>query len=403
MRTYKEHLNSHALPGHTALPRRPDIVADGVNSCLHAQNTFDHGAVLPDNKRGRGTETNRSGRFEPYQRVLADDGWQSLEDLPPLKTHVTEEKARTILTQNDSPDLPFDRSINSYRGCEHGCTYCFARPTHTYMGLSAGLDFESRLFAKPDGAALLRKTFERLGYTPKPIMLGTNTDPYQPIEREYALTRALLQVFLDYQHPVGIVTKSSLILRDLDLLAPLAKKGLVKVALSVTTLDRKLARAMEPRASVPAKRVDAIRTLSEAGIPTSVLAAPMIPALNDSELEDILTSAKEAGAREAGYILLRLPLEVRDLFHEWLVRHYPDKARRVFSILRTMRGGKDYDASFATRMTGSGPYADLLHKRFMLAAKRLKLATQNRRKSSLRTDLFTGPGAGKQLSLFEGF
>ena len=350
-----------------------------------------------DRRRGRGAGLNPGGRFEPSRHESFDDGWQTLEDLPPFKTEVQIEKPRTAITRNTSPDIPFDRSINPYRGCEHGCIYCFARPTHAYMGLSAGLDFESKLFAKPDVAKLLQRELAKPGYAPKVIAIGTNTDPYQPIEKEWRIMRQILEVLNKANHPVSIVTKSALVLRDIDILSELAAKNLVRVSLSVTTLDRKLARTMEPRASTPTRRLEAVRALSDAGIPTSVLVAPIIPALNDHELERILEGAKAAGAREAGYVMLRLPLEVSPLFRDWLLQNYPDRYRHVMSLVREMRGGKDYDAEFGKRMKGAGPYAWQVSRRFEMATKRLGLI---RRSIQLRDDLFVPPdGSGVQLSL----
>ncbi|MFD1327382.1 PA0069 family radical SAM protein [Mycoplana ramosa] len=350
-----------------------------------------------DRRRGRGAGLNFSGRFEPQTRESVDDGWQSLEDLPPFKTEVQVEKPRSIITRNESPDIPFDRSVNPYRGCEHGCIYCFARPSHAFMGLSAGLDFESRLFAKPDAPRLLERELSKPGYRPRVIAIGTNTDPYQPIEKEWRIMRQILEVLEAADHPVSIVTKSALVMRDIDILSRMAAKGLAWVGLSVTTLDRKLARTMEPRAATPARRLEAMRALSEAGVPVSVMAAPLIPGLNDHELERILDSGKAAGAQEASYVLLRLPLEVSPLFRDWLLREYPDRYRHVMSLVRSMRGGKDYDAEFGKRMKGAGPYAWQIARRFELATKRLKL---NRIRRSLATDLFVPPsGSGVQLSL----
>ena len=350
-----------------------------------------------DRRRGRAAGINPAGRFETQERVAFDDGWQTLEDMPPFKTEVQVEKPRTVITRNDSPDIPFDRSINPYRGCEHGCIYCFARPTHSYMGLSAGLDFEAKLFAKPDAPRLLERELSKPGYKVKPIAIGTNTDPYQPIEREWRIMRQILEVLDKANHPVVIVTKSSLILRDLDILASMAKRGLAKVGISVTTLDRKLARTMEPRASTPAKRLEAIRALSEAGVPVAVMMAPVIPALNDHEIERILDSGKAAGASEASYVLLRLPLEVSPLFRDWLLQNYPDRYRHVMSLVRSMRDGKDYDAEFGKRMKGAGPYAWQISRRFEMATKRLGLM---RRSLQLREDMFVSPNSdGVQLSL----
>lgn len=353
--------------------------------------------MAADRRRGRAAATNRSGRFEPLSKEAFDDGWDSIDQLPPLKTEVQEERARTIITRNESPDISFDRSINPYRGCEHGCIYCFARPSHAFMGLSPGLDFETRLFAKPNAAALLERELSKPGYQPKVIAIGTNTDPYQPIERERRITRQVLEVLAEHKHPVGIVTKSALVTRDIDILSEMAREGLVKVAISVTTLDGKLARAMEPRASTPGRRLDAIRQLSEAGIPAGLMVAPVIPALNDHEIEAILKAGARMGAREAGYVLLRLPLEIKDLFAEWLEDVTPNRAARVMKIIRDMRGGKDYDAEWGRRMTGAGPYAWTISRRFALAMERCGLSRQ---RLPLRTDLFEVPGgAPKQLAL----
>ncbi|MDP9808410.1 DNA repair photolyase [Rhizobium tibeticum] len=350
-----------------------------------------------DRRRGRAAGLNPSGRFEPLRRQTSDDGWQNLEDLPPFKTEVQVEKPRTAITRNESPDVPFDRSINPYRGCEHGCIYCFARPTHAYMGLSAGLDFEAKLFAKPDAAKLLERELAKPGYKPRVIAIGTNTDPYQPIEKEWRIMRQILEVLEKANHPVSVVTKSAMILRDLDILSAMAERNLVRVSLSVTTLERKLARTMEPRASTPTRRLEAIRALSDAGVQTSVMAAPMIPALNDHELERILDSAHSAGAKEAGCVILRLPFEVSPLFRDWLLQNYPDRYRHVMSLVRSMRGGKDYDAEFGKRMKGAGPYAWQIARRFEMATKRLGMT---RRSMPLRDDLFVRPdGSGVQLSL----
>ncbi|MEX2128413.1 MAG: PA0069 family radical SAM protein [Xanthobacteraceae bacterium] len=354
--------------------------------------------VGSERRRGRGAVSNASGRFEPNARVVFDDGWQSLEELPPFKTFVQEERARKVITRNDSPDLGFDRSINPYRGCEHGCIYCYARPTHAFQGLSPGLDFETKLFVKPDAPELLARELAAPGYQPKMIALGTNTDPYQPIERKWRVTRRILEVLRDANHPVGIVTKSALVTRDLDILSEMAAKGLAKVALSVTTLDHRLARAMEPRAATPAKRLETIRLLANAGVPTAVMVAPIIPAINDSEIERILDAAANAGATEAGYVMLRLPLEIKDLFREWLGEHFPDKSKHVISLVRDLHGGKDYDATFGKRQTGTGPYAWSVGRRFELACRRLGL---NRRRRRLTTALFRPPARkGNQLDLF---
>ncbi len=353
---------------------------------------------VPRQPRGRGAQSNENGRYERHARVAEDDGWNSLEDAPPLATTVTIERPKSIITRNESPDISFDRSINPYRGCEHGCIYCFARPTHAYMGLSPGLDFESRLFAKADAASLLERELAAQNYQPKTIAIGTNTDPYQPIERQHLVMRQVLEVLARTRHPVGIVTKSALVLRDLDLLKSMAQKGLVKVALSVTTLDPLLARRMEPRAASPERRLATIAALAEAGIPTSVLVAPIIPGLNDAEIETILTRAHAAGAREAGYVMLRLPLELRDLFSEWLLAHYPDKFRHILSLVRSVREGKTYDSTFGKRMTGSGPYAWMIGRRFEAAAAKIGFS---KTKLKLRHDLFQPPARiGEQLKLF---
>ncbi|HDZ72570.1 MAG TPA: PA0069 family radical SAM protein [Aurantimonas coralicida] len=350
-----------------------------------------------ERRRGRGAGINPSGRYEPFARSVVDDGWNSLDELPAFKTDVQVEKPKTIITRNSSPDISFDRSVNPYRGCEHGCVYCFARPTHAYMGLSAGLDFESRLFAKPNAAELLERELSKPGYEVKSIAIGTNTDPYQPVEKTWRIMREILEVLEAANHPVGIVTKSALVLRDIDILQRMAAKGLAKVALSVTTLDRTLARAMEPRAATPAKRLETIKALSEAGIPTMVMMAPIIPGLTDSEIERVLESASTAGAREVGYVLLRLPLEVSPLFKEWLLRHYPNRYRHVLALLRSMRDGKDYDAEWNKRMRGTGPYAFQIRRRFEMTARRLGL---NETRTELRCDRFTPPkGAGVQLAL----
>jgi len=350
--------NAYNVPGEAALDPAFDPVPDRA-------------------RKGRGAVGNATGRFEPYTRHRVDDGWRAgnplAGDPPPLATTVTIDTSRTALARNDSPDIPFDRSINPYRGCEHGCVYCFARPTHAWLGLSPGLDFESKLFAKPQAPALLRKALRAKSYDCAPIAMGTNTDPYQPIEREYRITRSILEVLAAHAHPVSIVTKSALVLRDLDILAPMAARGLVKVAVSVTTLDRGLMRRMEPRAAAPAKRLETIEALARAGVPTGVMAAPMIPALNDAELEAILEAASQAGAREAGYILLRLPLEIKTLFAEWLESHAPDKAKRVLSLVRQTRGGALYKSGFHKRMKGEGPYAALLKGRFEAACRKFGL------------------------------
>jgi DNA repair photolyase len=376
----------------SAAIRRPPV------SALSAPAGIPLEAVDSQRRRGRGAVTNESGRYEPLARIAFDDGWQSLEELPPFKTTVTVDATRKIITRNDSPDISFDRSINPYRGCEHGCIYCFARPTHAYLGLSPGLDFESKLFVKPDAPELLERELAAPGYSPRTIAIGTNTDPYQPIEKTYQVMRRILEVLERTGHPVGIVTKSALILRDIDILARMAKRNLAKVALSVTTLDAKLARVMEPRAATPPRRLDALRQLAAAGIPTSVMVAPVIPAINDAEIERILDTAAALGVRGAGYVLLRLPLEVRDLFKEWLMTNFPDRYRHVFKLVRETRGGKDYDSQWGKRMTGGGPYAWMIGRRFETACERLGL---NRERAKLTTAHFAPPvNASDQLSLF---
>jgi DNA repair photolyase len=355
-------------------------------------------AVQADRRKGRGAQSNAVGRYEPLARVVFDDGWQRLDDLPSFKTSVTVDATRTVITRNDSPDISFDRSINPYRGCEHGCVYCFARPTHAYLGLSPGLDFESKLFVKPEAPRLLERELSTPGYQPRTIAIGTNTDPYQPIEREYRVMRGILEVLERCGHPVGIVTKSALILRDLDILTRMAQRNLVKVALSVTTLDPKLARVMEPRAATPARRLEALRQLAAAGVPTSVMVAPVIPAINDSEIERILDTSAALGVKGAGYVLLRLPLEVRDIFREWLLANFPDRHSHVFKLIRDMRGGKDYDATFGKRMTGSGPIAWMIGRRFEAACDKLGLNAVTRK---LTTEHFSPPHRpAEQLRLF---
>lgn len=348
--------------------------------------------------RGRGATLNPSGRYEISSRHVFDDGWQTLDELPPFKTDVQIERARTIIAKNDSPDLNFDQSVNPYRGCEHGCIYCYARPSHAYMGLSAGIDFESNLFAKPNAATLLEKELAKKGYKPKTIALGTNTDPYQPIEKQYRITREILEVLDAADHPVTIVTKSALVTRDIDILERMASKGLAKVAMSITSLDRKLCRALEPRAATPGLRLKALRDLAASNIPTSVMVAPVIPALNDHEIERILEAAEAAGAKEAGFILLRLPREVSPLFRDWLLQHYPDRYRHVMNLVRATRGGKDYDAEFGKRMRGEGPYAWQIGRRFEIACKKLGI---NQHRQTLDNTQFKAPIIkGNQLDLF---
>ena len=352
-------------------------------------------------RKGRGAVSNIEGRFEKRRIAPIEDGRPEgdEDDAPPrLTTTVIPEKTRTILARNDSPDISFDRSINPYKGCEHGCVYCFARPTHSYLGLSPGLDFETKIFSKPDAARLLREELRRPGYRCEVIALGANTDPYQPAERDLKITRSLLEVLQEHRHPVGIITKSSLVLRDLDLLAPMAEERLASVFVSITTLDRGLARTMEPRAASPDRRLATLRALSDAGVQAGVLSSPMIPGLNDSELERILEAAAGAGARSAGYVLLRLPHEVKQLFTEWLETHYPLKAKHVLSLVRETHGGRLYDSEFGTRMKGTGPYAELLRRRFETACRRYGLS---RTPAPLDTGRFrVPPRAGDQPDLF---
>ena len=374
-----------------AASEEPDEIADAQRGERASR------IVGEERRRGRGARSNVGGRYESERRADFDDGWESLADLGPWRTEVRSELAKSIISTNDSPDLSFDQSINPYRGCEHGCIYCYARPTHCYLGHSAGLDFETRLYAKTNAAELLEKELARPGYVPKTIALGAVTDPYQPIERTLRITRSLLEVLERTGHPVGIVTKSAGILGDLDILVRMAERRLVKVAISVTTLDRALARSMEPRAATPPRRLEAIEQLAEAGVPVTVMVAPIVPALNDSEIEAILEAAATAGAREAGYVLLRLPLELKSLFREWLETDHPARASRVISLLRSMHGGRDYVATFGHRQKGSGPYAEQIAARFRLAQKRHGL---ERRALGLRTDLFRKPvGPGGQMSL----
>ncbi|MGY8996776.1 MAG: PA0069 family radical SAM protein [Alphaproteobacteria bacterium] len=349
-------------------------------------------------RKGRGAASNLSGRFEAHSKEAFDDGWGGIDDeLPPLDTKVAIDASRTVIARNSSPDIPFDRSINPYRGCEHGCVYCFARPTHAWLGLSPGQDFESKLLMKPDAAVLLRQELASPGYRPRVIALGTNTDPYQPIERTHGITRQILEVLSDCRHPVGIVTKSALIERDADILGPMAQQRLARAYISITTLDRDLARRMEPRAPTPAKRLKAIEALSRAGIPVGVMFAPIIPGLNDHEMEDVLQAASDAGARTGSYVLLRLPLEIKDLFIEWLQAHYPDRAERVMTLVRDCRGGRAYDSQWGKRMKGSGPFADMVARRFAMACRRSGL---DKRSWEMDTTLFRKPAAdADQLAL----
>lgn len=358
-----------------------------------------NGGIADERRHGRGAISNHTGRFEPQTRDSFDDGWESLAELGSFKTTVTIEPAKSIIARNTSPDISFEQSINPYRGCEHGCIYCYARPTHAYLGHSPGLDFETQLYAKTNAAELLERELSARHYVPKVIALGAVTDPYQPIERTYQITRQILEVLERANHPVGIVTKSALVTRDIDILSRMSKKGLVKVAISVTTLDRKTARKMEPRAPTPQKRLDAIKMLSDVGIHTTAMVAPIIPAINDDEIESILDQTTNHGAKAAGYVLLRLPLELKQLFREWLDAEFPERAKRVINILQSMHGGKDYTSEFGIRQRGTGPYADLIAQRFRKASQRLGL---NRREIfRLRTDLFTPPTRlGGQMPLF---
>lgn len=348
--------------------------------------------------KGRAAGSNHAGRFERHVVAAVDDGWARDEELPVLRTQTRIEVLRRMITYNRSPDLPFDRSINPYRGCEHGCVYCFARPSHAYLGLSPGLDFETQLIARPDAPDVLRKELAAKNYAVAPIAIGTNTDPYQPIEKEHEIMRACLEVLARAGHPVAIVTKGSLIERDIDILQDMARRGLVRVGISVTTLDARLSRLMEPRAPAPARRLQVIRRLAEAAIPVRIMASPLIPALTDPELEAILAAGRDAGARHASWIMLRLPAEVSPLVQEWLAQHYPDRAERIMSRLREMHGGKSYDSQWHRRMRGEGPYAQIIAQRFDLAVKRLGLGGKAQ---AMRCDLFRAPVLpGAQMSLF---
>jgi DNA repair photolyase len=354
--------------------------------------------------KGRGAVTNLQGRYERDEREAFDDGWLPDQDdaPPPLKTQVFEERASGILTRNASPDIPFNVSLNPYRGCEHGCIYCFARPTHSYLGLSPGLDFESRIYAKINAPELLQRELSKKNYTPEPIALGVNTDAYQPVERELRLTRRVIEVLHESGHPFAAITKSSLIERDIDLLAPMAARGQMMAAVTITTLDAQIARTLEPRAATPMRRLRTIRALSDAGIPVGVSVAPVIPFVTEPDLERILEACAEAGATSASYIVLRLPWEVAPLFKDWLAAHFPQRAERVMARVRDMRGGKDYDSSFAHRMKGEGAWADLLKQRFDKAVKRLGLNA--RRHGILDMSHFKKPTAASssnpQLTLF---
>ncbi len=355
-----------------------------------------------DQARGRGALSNATGRFEKQYAEPFDDGWDASEEDAPstLKTETIVERPKTIITYNTSPDISFDRTINPYKGCEHGCIYCYARPNHAYRGLSPGLDFESKIFIKPSAAALLERELGKKTYKPGLIMLAGDTDIYQPLEKELKITRSILEVLARHDHPACLITKSALITRDLDLLAPMAAKGLVSVAISFTTLDRKLARTMEPRCAAPHRRIETMRELSAAGVPVTAMTAPLIPALNEPELEALLETAADAGATQAGYVLLRLPLEIAGLFTEWLEANYPDRARRVISLLRSCHRGEDYRSEWKTRQRGDGPYAKLIRQRFDKAVARLGL---NKIEFELRTDLFRPPtlkDESRQMTLF---
>jgi DNA repair photolyase len=351
----------------------------------------------------RGARSQIQGRFETAAREEFDDGWTPEEKSGrELQTQVTVERARSILSTNDSPDVGFDRSINPYRGCEHGCIYCYARPSHAYLELSPGLDFETKLFAKTNAAELLREALAKPGYAAQPIALGANTDCYQPIERKFKITRQILEVLAECEHPVTLVTKSALVERDLDLLGPMAVKNLVKVFVSIGTLDRELARKLEPRAASPQRRLDMLKSLSKAGVPCGVMVAALIPALNDKTMEQVLEAAAQAGASEAAYVIMRLPNELKDLFKEWLAEHYPQRAAHVISIVRQMRGGRDNDPSFGSRMTGTGNYAELMEKRFDIACRKYGLNGHGapRRRAELDCTRFRPPLRGGQLALF---
>src|SRR5437879_678 len=352
----------------------------------------------------RGARSFFAGRFETLAREPFDDGWTPEEkDAAELQTSVTEERARSIISRNDSPDIGFTQSINPYRGCEHGCIYCYARPSHAYLELSPGLDFETKLFAKTNAAELLRAELSKPGYVPSPIAIGANTDCYQPIERKFRITRQILEVLAECGHPFTIVTKSALVERDLDLLAPMAKKNLVKVFVSIASLDRTLARKLEPRAASPQRRMDVLRNLAQAGMPCGVMVAGLIPGLNDKTLEEVLEAASAAGAEEAAYVVMRLPNELKDLFKEWLAAHYPERAEHVISIVRQMRGGRDNDPRFGTRMSGTGNFAELIAKRFEIACRKYRLNEHGagRRRAELDCSAFRPPAANPgQLALF---
>ena len=347
--------------------------------------------------QGRAAGSNHAGRFERHAREAVDDGWNRDEELPPLRTVVSDEVPRSIISRNTSPDIPFERSVNPYRGCEHGCIYCFARPGHAWLGMSPGLDFETRLIARPDAPAVLRRELRAKSYKPDVIAIGTYTDPYQPIEKSREIMRGILQVLSEFDHPVAIVTKGSLIERDIDILTRMAAKGLVRVGISVTTLDPAIARAMEPRVPSPARRLATIRRLADAGISTRVSIAPIVPALTDHEVEAIMQAAKDAGAQGVSTVILRLPREVAGLFTDWVHQHFPDRAARILNRVRELHGGKLYDAEFGKRMRGQGEWAAVLHKRLAVARKRIGLAHDL---PPLRCDLFRVPvDVGDQMKL----
>jgi DNA repair photolyase len=361
----------------------------------HDENNQEHVMLPPPSlkaQKGRGAVSNLQGRFEVNAREAYDDGWErEEEETAPWKTQVTDEVCKSILSRNASPDLPFSVSLNPYRGCEHGCIYCFARPTHSYLGLSPGMDFESKIFAKVNAPEMLRRELAKPGYQPESIALGVNTDAYQPCERERKLTRRVLEVLQECQHPVGLITKSSLIERDIDILAAMAAKGQAGVAITLTTLDPAISRTLEPRAAAPARRLRTIRTLTDAGIPVAVSIAPIIPFITEPDIEKILEAVKEAGAVSAHYTVLRLPWEVAPLFHQWLEAHFPERAQRVMNRIREMRGGKDYDSNFATRMKGEGVWAELIRQRVKIASERLGLSGRGSRFHSMDASQFTRP------------
>ena len=383
---------------HRSSPRSPATSAD--DAITRVPDDVLEPAAVPVAlvRKGRGAVSNLAHRFESVERIREDDGATDDEELPPLATTVSFEEARSIISRNESPDIGFDRSINPYRGCEHGCIYCYARPTHSYLNLSPGLDFETKLFAKRNAAQLLCKELAAPSYRPQLVMVGVNTDAYQPIERELKITRGVLEVLAETQHPFGLVTKSALVERDLDLIGPMAAQQLASVSVSVTTLDPKLARILEPRAASPWRRLRTVRTLADAGVPVRVNLAPVIPFINEPEIESIIDAAAAAGARSAHYTVVRLPWEVSPLFEEWLGAHFPDRAQRVMNRIREMRGGKNYDAKFGQRMTGEGTWARLIEQRFRRASARHGFSDAW---PALRVDLFAPPRSARpQLDLF---